>query len=1854
MIKQENHLFTGLQKDITVSKQQPEYLIDAHNIRITAREGETLLSITNEKGPQELSLVSPHGDEVKIKGTILGHCVINKYLVLFTHEELMDSNGDEVAKDSIYRLDLEDIDAVTTFNMFQGETTTTLGFNTDYPIEAISDYENEHIQKVYFTDGINQPRVINIADNPDTGEPRIYTWEGAFDFVPKLQLNESVSIEKNTASNGSFASGVIQYAFTYYNLYGQESNVFYTTPLYNISPLDRGAAPDEIVNNAFTIKVDNLDPHFDFIRIYSIQRTSLNATPICKVVQDIQINNNSGTRSGTVVFVLTPNSEDYSTTSSYNIPNIDYVEDWYELTNLDGQEVKNLWKYPTKSRGEYDIVLNSTNYHIDADRLNIDNNFMLNRGNNVYTEYKATEGDDLFIISNRTITYNDTNLAAGDSIKIKLAQDSITPIYFETYTPNQGYTRTESSLSKKNDVINVTLGNQFDRLYCTIPAKDIVETSTFTLTNYSVGDYIGYSDIKGVNSIGSEVNKVIYRILDSGEVKLNGTTKVISGTYSVPNTGGYAGRTIDIAKIYVPDLPYIIGDTIKTRFRLGFIDNLMQGAPYVKIGYYSNNIFVPIGTKTIISARDSYFDLTAFLNGIPSTVTELYIQIDAAGLFSKNSWSELYTGPLTWEIENIVFSYKYKGQDVTAMNLALNDIEYQSSVNPMINYYYQWRLAKRIGETTYNLFLFENTATPEKIKDYIYEYFKQDNPTYTIYSRNTDTGSIKVDSVYYRDYTLSSELQIATINAGHLDSINIVDNGTIGRNVSDTDLLYVGGEEITAQNLCTKDGTLFLGNILVKRPYIQKISNADVLATSSLVTTDSKEVPLISSSSSSDEYYFPNGLNGQAAGFKVGETYRLGFQAQYCNGKWSEPVFIRDYDVSSSYRPTISNNVLNKTVIKAKLQEALVTKLKQNKYVKVRPVVVFPELQDRNILCQGVANPTMYTDNHRLYTSGSSTLGDNDLTAQSSWFFRPLLNGVDDYTDYYGSSYYSNTACSPYSVANSAIHYTDNSSSYNPVGIRGIEIQGQFNNENKFKVDWNYLTLHSPEFEFSDDFYNLDLGAVEANKVGDALFSSTLSDIDIQTSTPSISNSGAGFVHKSFNTDNSNGIISGLFYDDYIVDNDSDAFFAAKNEKSPLKWMVYPWQKTGSLNNDLNRPSDKGTRSAVLSKKIISNLRYATTSWLNNASNVTLPIVPKFFSSDQVAITKLTPVGNNSGIYMGNIDTSLTPDKSSLYYFAFTGTGIESDTTVDTPFTSNSFFRTGEYDYSSDSSATRHVYKWNNNAWGQAEGFNLGWQMPELGVTKGSVRMKYKSSPHLVLYTTSTFDAQAIPSLPILELTREATDEFLATKFGGNTKVESSTPGNYQWVPNADALKSNKWLPAGEPVSIVDDSEDVTITFEYGDTWYSRYDCLKTYPFTQEDINQIVEIGSFLLETRINIDGRYDKNRGQLSNLYMSPKNFNLYNPVYSQRNNYFTYQILDADFYKLNHFPNQITWTLEKLPGSEVDNWTDVTLAATHSMDGGKGEIRALEVWNNNIYCFQDNAISNILFNSRVQIPTSDGTPIEITNNYKVDGKRYISDGIGCINKYSICPTPFGLYFIDSVEKHLQAISANGLSDISLAKNVTVWFSKLHNENWTGSLFNPKIFYDKNKLDLYIINSENTLIYNESLQQFTSFMSYKSIPVMFNVLDSFYCVNRVNREEKLYQMFAGDYNDFFGEIEGFDFSFTSNQEGTQDKIFENLEFRADAWSDDTLLEDCPFNYMKVWNEYQNTDEVPLIWNRNVPSNLKKKFRVWRIQIPRDSTFKRDRIRNTWTNIQLGWKPKNSNISDQRIQFHDIAVQYFV
>ena len=470
------------------------------------------------------------------------------------------------------------------------------------------------------------------------------------------------------------------------------------------------------------------------------------------------------------------------------------------------------------------------------------------------------------------------------------------------------------------------------------------------------------------------------------------------------------------------------------------------------------------------------------------------------------------------------------------------------------------------------------------------------------------------------------------------------------------------------------------------------------------------------------------------------------------------------------------------------------------------------------------------------------------------------------------------------------------------------------------------------------------------------------------------------------------------------------------------------------------------------------------------------------------------------------------------------------------------------------------------------------------------------------------------------------------------------------------ALNNNTWVPAGPSVKISENG--INIIYNQGDTYFQRYDHLKTYPFTMEDTNSITDIVSFMVETRINIDGRYDKNRGNKNNLTTTPTNFNLLNPIYNQTDNFFVYRPLNSTISTESHFPNAITWSLTKSSAALTDAWTNITMASVLDLDGDKGAVNTIKRFNNELIAFQDKGISNILFNSRTQISATDGVPIEIANSGKVDGKKYISDKVGCQNKWSIVESPLGLYFIDDINKSILLFNGQ-LQDISDELGFHSWINDRSKEVgvWNPSDFTHVVgYYDKINSDVLFISKDECLAFSEPLKTFSSFYSYNNTPFFMAIKDKGIWVNKsrslaggTTTDYMLWEHNKGIYNRFFDKSEDFYITIIASPEPTGDKVFDIVEFRMDSFDNaDTYLPNDSFDKITAWNEYQYGSQL-LSTNKNRPSPLKKKFRVWRAKVPRDNNNRRDRMRNPWIYITLS---KQGTLCHHKTILHDINVWY--
>ena len=1484
MQKQIQFKVKGMQRDLSASAFNPEYAYENKNIRIMPTDESTLLSMINERGNKSSSIIGV-GDN--LIGTPIGQSLINDELVVFTagdksllnvgnidakEEEISNITGEELTID----LDLDSDDRIYKlwFNggklngkrLFRGQ----LNFDSSYPIEAISFYENSDIRKVYWTDRLNQPRVINVASADST----ISKWNSnSFDFVRKLKLQEEVTIERNIVANGTFTPGVIQYAFTYFNKYGQESNIFYTSPLYYVSYNNRGASPEDKVGNSFTIGISNADTNFDYIRIYSIHRTSIDSTPTCKRVVDISVPING---------------------------NISYTDNGVYGDSIDPTELLYI--------GGEEVIFG-------------------------------------------TMAQKDNTLFLGD-------------------------------ITLKRKTIDSTIRNFFR-------GKTITFTVSYyddkTLTAPNPVGYYPYSNQLKLNSFKIKTFKYLetYRF----GVQFQHT----SGKWSEPIWVNDARNTQHIQS------SYIRGDSI-----------------YLPTATYN------LSNKSIISRL----------------VSQGYVRVRPVIVYPSLTDREcICQGILCPTVYNVGDRYG-------------NSPFVQSS----------WFVRANAPFDNYKAFYYNQSASGEWGSDW----------------NDRDYGLF--------NYTINSRAGVMS----------------------------------NSRTLLTVDGSQQINMDMVNK------------------------------------------------------------------GAWAE--FRHNYPIPSN----------------------------------------------------------------------------NDRRAEIQCIWNPPANP-----------------------------YVDNAASDSD--IAGWVSQ---NSEN-FYVDQSIVTFHSPDIEFDDNIRSIDTSGLKLRIVGYAPLTAFAADIDIQTSTPANnyydSNEMApGFYKEPIGAENISrfgfkGLMSGAFWFDEISDYKKDT---GNTNKYTTGFVVYPFHRNGSLNN--KKWATDGYRPAMLDKKKISNMRFSFNSYyfesgrvwnayLSGNSTLTGISGISIFDSDEVSLVRL-PAPENSGLpdinYYGNVDKVITisriGDKKNGYPIMTTG--------VQNADTNAHLLFSGNYIQVDD-------------------------RFTDQITGTDPVRMKYKSTPHAVIVlnyttagasrilptlrdgdisygtTTETWGinnaAHSIPSDKRLfwektkrasSISQDALDRPIGTSVNGSQygygpeygwlwlgEIYNDNVSNRFGGQTEEAFENNQWFPCGEPVSLLDNNSNpnnsVTITWIEGDTYYQRYDHLKTYPSTLEDQNAITDIVSFMCETRVNIDGRYDRNRGQTSNFAMTPTNFNLLNQVYSQQNNFFNYRTINPNKLNLDNFHNSITWTKTKTAGELVDTWTNITLASTLDLDGDKGDVRAIRRFNNNLIAFQDRGISQILYNENMQIASTEGVPIEIANSGKVNGKRYLTDKIGCANKWSMCETPNGIYFIDDTTKGIFLFNGK-LDNLSDRLGFHSWI----NSRSTGiNIWNPKDFngfvtyYDKVNGDVFFISKDECLAFSEPLGQFTSFYSYESMPYFINLEDRGIAINTDKRGStyKVWLHNEGEYNMYFNKYQPFYTTVIANPDMAVDKIFNNLEFRADSWNGSTLWS-TTFDTLTTWNEYQTgTATLNNILGR--PSELKKKFRIWRANIPRASANGRDRMRNPWLYIKLSMEGENAN----KTILHDMIVHYF-
>lgn len=1683
------------------------YAYENYNMRMNAVvEGEQF-AMVNERGPKEIVNM---GAVAQIQGIPIGQNVLNNTLTLFTVDEgdLFEDvditnegiNTGITHEEDVFNIDLKHTDRIYTFNSNNSSEVVdgkliykgNLGFNYHNPIETTSYFENEKLRKVYWIDGKNQPRVINIAAEDEERE----LWKNTkFDFVRTLKLQEQVTITKNNDSSGMFNAGTIQYCMTYFDKYGQESNIFYISPLYYITYNDRGAATNDTVSNSFEININNLDTSFDYVRVYSIHRSETDGTPSCNIVADLLIDKDSY---GWITLVS-------------------FIEENVLLSDIK-------------------IKLRENPIRFGLDEI--------------------IEGGYLSLIDDYVCSV--TENTNSETIIYKFNPDTFNYHVSQIYITGEGFIYPQTDME---------LTISYNRLSKTVTIK---QPATRTLTRrtsmrayMNMHPSVTFTDTGTTNSL---VDK--FSILYSGGVEISADT--MAHKDNVLFLGNIKLKNKDIYDVVIR----------RDGYRERKLYEALQNATDKSVFCYRNDVkFLKAWNA------NSYYSYDFQLNN-----NEYEIKT-----FKSREW---YRFGLQFQHKSGVWSEPVWIGD--AYNNLHPDCAY---VNPK----------KDVGLVTAE---FDFSKLNEAINIIPNDFV----------NTLTDAGYVKVRpvAVYPEFYERECVCQ------GYL-------NPTV----------FNYGDRMNGQ--CYAQASWFARPVITYSKNISKTEYDDFIQKDNTSPYTNDSLP--------EQHKFVTGYSGRPL------EYRHLCPIPTSKSFSSEIQSIFNHKDFTMYEDEHPDTRLSKEEFLSKysgyfgIDQSIVTlhtpdidalkNLELSKYklriVGMVPLTSFAGNIDITTSTAGLS----YSDAGIISEDNASTEIKNDKFLKPHVFNpkitlqKPSINGANimGAGSYYSSKIYSENAKKQ----------TDHIGWYDAMIDRGNLENSQrntavteFQKTQKYSVLRPYCFEHNPVFivypwHRSTSFINQNFG--------DVIFS--------KPDKKRLSN-----LRYSYNT----------FY--------FDNMWKPKNQLSDCQLIDSDETSFTKLNVSGHNGEEEVLYKSSVDCVIPVQKEYSSKLVMPEAvyTDVTgYEVIGAFRTEEQMyqmdftSLSDIIPYeGKKQNEYVNQHKYSTDPIhmkyKSSPHIVLSLKGAISKSVNGDT-VAQNILpcFQMNEYP---DTNIAEQYKQGNRDFFGYSpyssyympEAARPFWDKSICQVNQDVIyRGDFVNTYERTLTGDNSDKLNRIMSI-------DYNDKTLCNKIYGflwlgeiyNDEVENRFGGT-----SSNALENNKWVICGEAVDI---KEDTVVSWIGGDTYYQRYDNLKTYPYTLEDVNSVVDIISFMCETRVNIDGRSDRNRGLRDNTYITPNIFNLMNSGYTQDNNFFPINYYDPSKIRLQNFNNIVTWTTTKTAGSLIDKWTNVTLAATLDMDGDKGGVTMLKVFNNTLYSFQPKGLSIIKFNSNVALSTTEGTPVELANSGRVEGKEYLFSNIGCSNKWASAVTQNGIYFIDDLNRGFYGFNGQ-LSNISEKQGFDVMFEENSNADikWNPVDFNNAVMhYDNDNHEVYITYKDKSLAYSEMFGAFTSFYSYDKVPF-------FPCVNgreimvMHNNNDNVYKLWdyqKGEYNMFFGINKDYYTEFIVNDIPDYIKIFDTVEFTADAFDGSTPIHDYTFNVINVKDSYQSGSEE-LVWKQNVPSSLKKKFRTWRTPVPRHifskentNVIKHDRIQDHWAYIKL---LRKTNADDnKRHILYNTSVYYYI
>lgn len=467
----------------------------------------------------------------------------------------------------------------------------------------------------------------------------------------------------------------------------------------------------------------------------------------------------------------------------------------------------------------------------------------------------------------------------------------------------------------------------------------------------------------------------------------------------------------------------------------------------------------------------------------------------------------------------------------------------------------------------------------------------------------------------------------------------------------------------------------------------------------------------------------------------------------------------------------------------------------------------------------------------------------------------------------------------------------------------------------------------------------------------------------------------------------------------------------------------------------------------------------------------------------------------------------------------------------------------------------------------------------------------------------------------------------VSNQYGGNT---------------FEARSRNSYLRIGryQPIATTENQID-----QAGDVFAAVYRFERIIPNTTQIVNykylSLTEIVEFPVETTVDLLNRSDYSVDGWD-AYFQPTydEYHNYNRVYSQQPIFNRTTANPFTFQERKVFDNRINATKVKTSGELVDSWTDILVNEELYVDGKYGSITEVVHNNDIVYCVQEQAVSILEIQPRVQTVSTDGTSIELGRGSVLYNYKYINTNSGSVNQQAVFKSQNSVYYIDVINKSINRIvgaEVIGLSDVHGLHSfmfANLDYNTLKNSNLVNGCF------DQVTNDAYFTTPSFTISFNEQTNAFTS--RYSFIPKRY-FYTSYGLFSSANNNT-IWKHGAGSYGSYYGVSYPSYITLISAPEPDADCIFNNGEFKSEVYLNGVDVPTKTISSVHCWNEYQNSGSVAL----TVGGNIRRKFRDWNFFIPRVNGSPLQRMRGQWLYIKLGF----DNSLNEKLVLHDIIIGY--